>query len=79
MRESDVTDEVIERELKLNNNRPYAQERWEICKSCDRLNAVKFCRECGCFMPIKVRFSGNECPIGEWKKHVIIVDGRPLL
>jgi hypothetical protein len=42
MLESDVTEEIIEKELKLNDNRPYAQDRWEICKSCDKLTAVKF-------------------------------------
>jgi hypothetical protein len=79
MLESDVTEGMIEKELKLNDNRPYAQDRWEICKSCDKLTAVKFCRECSCFMPIKVRFSGNECPIGKWKKHIVVVNGKPLL
>jgi hypothetical protein len=41
-------------------------ERIEICKNCEDLSAVKTCKHCGCFMPIKLRFKWMKCPIGKW-------------
>jgi hypothetical protein len=41
------------------------------CKACDNLNKANFCKECGCFMPVKVRFKSSQCPIGKWKAIVI--------
>jgi len=44
-----------------------SEKRMEICKSCDRFqDTVKICKECGCFMPIKVKFIASECPLGKW-------------
>lgn len=38
------------------------------CESCDRLeNGV--CRECGCVVKLKTKFSEMECPIGKWGKY----------
>lgn len=42
-------------------------ERIEICKSCDQLNSLNFCKQCGCFMPAKVRLKGVSCPVGKWR------------
>lgn len=46
----------------------YVQEaRYDICLSCDRLtNVTKQCRECGCFMKLKVKLAEAVCPIGKW-------------
>lgn len=42
-------------------------ERLNICKECDRYNTLlKTCKECKCFMPIKVNLAGENCPIGKW-------------
>lgn len=41
--------------------------RISLCKSCDRLNSLNFCKECGCFMPAKVRLKWSECPLKKWK------------
>jgi hypothetical protein len=42
-------------------------ERAKICGSCDRLFKPTWsCKECGCFMKIKVRFSNSSCPLGKW-------------
>lgn len=43
-----------------------AQERYNICKSCPRLNSVKICTICNCVMPVKVKFAVASCPAGKW-------------
>lgn len=44
-----------------------AQARYNICKTCDVFNtAIKLCKECGCVMPIKVKFAAADCPLGKW-------------
>lgn len=41
--------------------------RYSICQSCDRLTkTTKQCRECGCFMKIKVKLADAFCPLGKW-------------
>lgn len=40
--------------------------RIEICKSCDELNSVKFCQQCGCFMPLKTWLKSSSCPLKKW-------------
>lgn len=44
-----------------------ANERFEICKLCPRLIQItNQCRECGCFMNLKVKLKAATCPIGKW-------------
>ena len=43
-------------------------ERIELCKNCENMTAMKTCKLCGCFMPIKVRFKWMKCPAGKWDK-----------
>ncbi len=44
-----------------------ANKRFEICKSCPRLiQMTNQCRECGCFMKMKVKLEAATCPIGKW-------------
>ena len=43
-----------------------AQQRYETCKACDKLTAIKTCSECGCFMPAKVKFAASTCPLNKW-------------
>lgn len=44
-----------------------ADERFEICKLCPRLIQItNQCRECGCFMNLKVKLKAATCPIGKW-------------
>lgn len=41
--------------------------RYSICESCDRLTkTTKQCRECGCFMKLKVKLADATCPLGKW-------------
>ena len=44
-----------------------ANKRLDICLGCDRLiKATKPCKECGCFMALKVKLQGAVCPLGKW-------------
>lgn len=40
--------------------------RMEICKNCDKLNTINFCKQCGCFMPLKTWLKSSNCPLGKW-------------
>lgn len=40
--------------------------RIEQCKACSNLSVLNICKECGCFMPAKVRLKWSSCPIGKW-------------
>jgi hypothetical protein len=44
-----------------------AQSRYDICLACDRLLPVTHqCKECGCFMKMKVKLKKAVCPLGKW-------------
>ena len=44
-----------------------AENRMEICFECERYNSkLKYCKECGCFMPAKTIFKDVKCPLGKW-------------
>lgn len=43
------------------------EERFNICKSCEYLTAVtNQCKQCGCFMNLKVKLAEAKCPLGKW-------------
>jgi len=41
------------------------QERLSICKMCESLRQNR-CRQCGCYMNAKVKFTASQCPIQKW-------------
>lgn len=44
-----------------------AQERYDMCLGCEHLiKLTKQCKKCGCFMNLKTKLAGAECPIGKW-------------
>lgn len=43
-------------------------KRIETCKACPELNSLKFCKQCGCFMPAKIRIKWSKCPLDKWEK-----------
>ena len=45
-----------------------AQQRFDICKTCENFSSGFTCRLCGCYMKFKVKLQISECPIGLWKK-----------
>jgi hypothetical protein len=56
----------------LNPNIPQASEdiaqnRFALCEECPSLiKATKQCKECGCFMKLKVKLELATCPLGKW-------------
>jgi hypothetical protein len=56
----------------LNSNIEYslkeeAAARMRICEECPSLLRVTHqCKECGCFMKIKVKLKNAKCPLKKW-------------
>lgn len=40
--------------------------RINICKSCENFSMLNTCKLCGCFMPLKVKWSYSTCPENKW-------------
>jgi hypothetical protein len=46
-----------------------ATERLKICRGCGSYNPVFIqCKSCGCFLIVKAKFKGQDCPEGKWEK-----------
>jgi hypothetical protein len=44
-----------------------AERRFSICRECPSLLSVtNQCRECGCFMKLKVKIKEAVCPLEKW-------------
>ena len=43
-----------------------SKERIDICKQCPEFTDLKFCKKCGCIMPLKTRILKAKCPLGKW-------------
>ena len=44
-----------------------ANKRYAICEACPSLlRATNQCKECGCFMKLKVKLKDASCPLGKW-------------
>ena len=41
-------------------------QRIQICKSCEELSQLKFCKKCNCFMPVKTWLKTKKCPLSKW-------------
>lgn len=56
----------------LNPNTPKATEeeaehRLNICSQCPELiKATSQCKQCGCFMKVKVKLKDATCPLNKW-------------
>ena len=51
-----ITEEHIDR----------AHTRIEICEQCARYSNKKWCKECDCYMPLKVILYYAKCPLEKW-------------
>jgi len=50
-----------------NNENRQAVDRMKFCLQCEHFfKPTRQCKKCGCFMPVKVRLSGQKCPVGKW-------------
>ena len=43
-----------------------SKQRMEICKKCVFFTKYKFCKMCGCFMPVKTKIPFMKCPAEKW-------------
>jgi hypothetical protein len=44
-----------------------AEKRLAVCNDCPSLlRATYQCKECGCFMKLKVKLEAATCPLGKW-------------
>jgi hypothetical protein len=44
-------------------------ERLDICNQCEHYDSTQQrCKQCGCFLEQKTKFSSASCPIDKWKK-----------
>lgn len=57
----------MEFDLKIFRTQQEAQERYDICKTCDSFRSITCtCKECKCFMKAKVKVRLMSCPLGKW-------------
>ena len=40
--------------------------RVNICRGCENLTSLHFCKICNCFMPLKTYMKSQKCPIDKW-------------
>ena len=40
--------------------------RWEVCQGCPELTPSNRCKQCGCFMKLKVKLKQATCPLNKW-------------
>lgn len=43
-----------------------ANQRLDVCKTCEKFTASQTCAQCGCFMPAKTKALKAKCPLGKW-------------
>ncbi len=45
-------------------------QRLEICKSCEWYDDTQTkCKHCGCYLPAKVSFALDSCPVKKWTEN----------
>jgi hypothetical protein len=50
-------------------NKETFNKRFKECRKCEHLfKPTNSCKKCGCFMHLKARLTGSECPIKKWGK-----------
>ena len=43
--------------------------RLSTCRECPSYDDIQHrCKECGCFLGAKVKFSASSCPLGKWEE-----------
>jgi hypothetical protein len=55
--------------IKDDELEPFALRRIKICRECEHYKAF-ICSQCGCFMPLKTKLKGAECPKQKWLKEI---------
>lgn len=45
------------------------ENRMQICRECDHYDSEQIrCKECGCMLEYKTRFSLDSCPLKKWEE-----------
>ncbi len=55
-----------------------AEQRYKICQSCDQLNSLNVCKQCGCYMPLKTRLPWTHCPVNKWLASDQVNENDPI-
>lgn len=54
-----------------------AHERYNMCQNCEHfIKLTKQCKKCGCFMNLKTKLAGAECPEHKWSAVDILEEGQ---
>ena len=62
-----VTDIATTHELDVFADNDTQKERWDICNKCEHFAyKQKRCRQCGCWMEHKIKFSASSCLVDRW-------------
>jgi len=62
-----VKDVIITPDTPVLLSEEEQQKRLDICKKCEYYSPrQQRCKQCGCYMKHKVRFSASTCPIQKW-------------
>ena len=52
--------------LKIVNEEEQSRRK-SICDSCDMFDPIsETCRNCGCFLPEKISWDSERCPLSKW-------------
>jgi len=52
--------------FKSKDHEELAKERMGECLDCNQLTNLNRCKQCGCYMPAKVRNQQSRCPLQKW-------------
>lgn len=52
--------------IKLIIDKETRKKRIKVCESCDQFTKCKFCKSCGCYMPLKTYLKSATCPKNKW-------------
>jgi predicted Zn-ribbon and HTH transcriptional regulator len=64
--EKTILQEYENEKQKQIDSKGYARYRYDICNGCEAKLSLERCRECGCFIPLKVLYKPSKCPWGKW-------------
>lgn len=71
-KESEIKNKPAISPLDLLNKNNYtdieiSNSRLSMCEKCpELLSFTKQCKQCGCFMPLKVKLKAAKCPLNKW-------------
>lgn len=69
-----IVEEIIKGWSNLIYRNPEIEQvaviRAQKCENCDQLSIIAtyylYCKQCGCYIPAKIRSLGSTCPLKKW-------------